>query len=402
MANNKEQKQRRTYQHLTLEDRTEIQECLARGMDFKHIARRIGKDQTTISREIKRHIEVLSARSQAEMEHPCELLMKSPFVCNGCRHRSRCMKERHMYYAPKANSEYHETLRESRSGIALNREEFYENDAILKAGVEKGQHIYHIIQSNHLSISQSTAYRYIKKGFSSVSPMSLPRLVKFKQRKPKPVEGIPSGVRRGRTYEDFQDFLAVRELESWLEMDTVIGRPGGKVLLTFCTSYPPFMFARLAEDKTAVSVSAEIRKLKVKLCSEGFRFGEVFPVVLTDNGGEFANAAAIEKSPDGKSEASLFFCDPYCSAQKPHVEKGHTLLRNILPKGTSFESLSQDDVDLIFSHINGILRKELKGKSAWDVFSFLYGERLPHALGIRFIHPSDVNQSPSLLKISAK
>ena len=108
--------------------------------------------------------------------------------------------------------------------------------------------------------------------------------------------------------------------------------------------------------------------------------------------------AAVEQSVSGKKESSLFFCDPYCSSQKPHVEKGHTLLRDILPKGSSFDSLTQDDVDLIFSHINGVLRKELRGRSAFDVFAFLYSEKLAAALGIHFVDHNDVIQSPALLK----
>lgn len=399
MAENNKTKGKRNYKHLTKEERVEIQECLSHGMDFKHIARRINKDQTTVSREVKRHIEVLPARSSADAGKVCENLLKVPFVCNGCTRRSRCTKERRMYYALKADSTYREILSDSRSGIALNREDFYEQDALIKAGVEKGQHIYHIIHSNpQLKISASSVYRYINKGYSSVSVLDLPRLVSFKPRKTKPVEGIPSALRQGRTYECFQDFLAAHDLENWLEMDTVIGRPGGKVLLTFCTSFPPFMFGRLAADKTSVSISSEIHKLKLRLRANGFCFGDIFPVILTDNGGEFANVAAVELSESGKQESSLFFCDPYCSSQKPHVEKGHTLLRDILPKGSSFDSLSQDDVDLIFSHINGVLRKELHGKSAFDVFAYLYSDMLAAALGIHFVDPIDVIQSPALLK----
>ena len=142
MAGNKK------YNHLTKEERVEIQECLSHGMNFKHIARRINKNQTTVSREVKRHIKVLSARSSAEADKVCESLLKAPFVCNGCTRRSRCMKERRMYYAINADSCYRETLTESRSGIALNRKEFYEQDALIKTGVEKGQHVYHIVQSN--------------------------------------------------------------------------------------------------------------------------------------------------------------------------------------------------------------------------------------------------------------
>ena len=42
--------------HLTIDDRLEIQECLNHGMTFKAIAKRIGKDQTTVSKEVKKHL----------------------------------------------------------------------------------------------------------------------------------------------------------------------------------------------------------------------------------------------------------------------------------------------------------------------------------------------------------
>ena len=181
-------------------------------------------------------------------------------------------------------------------------------------------------------------------------------------------------------------------------MDTVIGRPGGKVLLTFATTDCNFMFARLADDKTAVSISEQIRQLKETLSLAGKTFGHLFPVVLTDNGGEFANAASVEMSLDGQQESHLFLCDPYASYQKPHVVKSHTLLRDILPSGSSFDGLSQEQVDLVFSHINGVLRSDPGGKSSFDVFSFMYSAAIANCLGIQQIYPSAVLQSPVLLK----
>ena len=43
--------------HMTLDDRIEIQECLAKGISFKDIGKRIGKSATTISREVKQHLQ---------------------------------------------------------------------------------------------------------------------------------------------------------------------------------------------------------------------------------------------------------------------------------------------------------------------------------------------------------
>ena len=48
----------RKNKHLTPGDRQEIMECLDKGMTFKAIGKRVGKDQTTISKEVKKHTEV--------------------------------------------------------------------------------------------------------------------------------------------------------------------------------------------------------------------------------------------------------------------------------------------------------------------------------------------------------
>ena len=55
---------------------------------------------------------------------------------------------------------------------------------------------------------------------------------------------------------------------------------------------------------------AALEQLKRKLQKYGFRFGEFFPAILTDNGGEFSNVFAFENDLDGNRETRLFFCDP--------------------------------------------------------------------------------------------
>ena len=183
-------------------------------------------------------------------------------------------------------------------------------------------------------------------------------------------------------------------------MDSVIGRIGGKIIMTFQFVNVDFMFGLLLENKTAAEAASKIAALKKKLADNGFSFGDIFPVLLTDNGGEFSCAATFENTLEGNKESSLFFCDPNALYQKPHVENNHTLLRAIVPSGTSFDDFTQDTVNLIFSHVNSVLRKQFNGKSAYEMFAFTYSEKLAHLLGISFIEPQKVVQSPLLLKKS--
>lgn len=389
--------------HMTLQERIEIQECLSKGMTFKAIARRIGKDPTTVSREVKQH-SALHRNGFVKTDETCPLLLKAPFVCNGCdkRAHSNCIYPRRIYVAKNAQTEYRTVLVEAREGIPLNKEEFYQNEQIISDAVRAGQHIFHAIHANNLPVSKTTVYRHIQKGYYSISPIDLPRAVKFKPRAQHHPDFVPKGVRVGRSFADYLGFMEQHPYLNTVEMDSVIGRIGGKIIMTFQFVNVDFMFGLLLDNKTAAEAASKIASLKEKLADNGFSFGDIFPVLLTDNGGEFSSAAAFENRRDGSRESALFFCDPNAPYQKPHVENNHSLLRNIVPSGTSFDDFSQDTVNLIFSHVNSVLRKQFNGKSAYEMFAFTYSEKLAHALGVSFVEPRKVIQSPLLLKKSLR
>ena len=249
---------------------------------------------------------------------------------------------------------------------------------------------------HNLDLSSSTVYRHIRKGYLSIAPIDLARDVKFKERRKSKLPSIPKEAKKGRSYEDFLNYLALKQLNSWLEMDTVMGRMGGKVLLTFNLSFCNFIFARLLDNKTALEVSKHLYDIKNTLHQADNDFFQLFPVILTDNGGEFARVDDIEM--DVRGESKLFFCDPNRSDQKGRIEKNHTLIRDILPKGTSFDNLTQEDINLVCSHVNSVKRAALNGKSAYELFAFTYGEEIPKLFGISKIPAEDVCQSSTLLQ----
>ena len=382
------------HKHLTLSDRNDIQLGLERGETFKAIGQLILKDPTTVSKEVKRNKQI---RDSTSNNLPCPLLDKAPFVCNGCsKRRQNCGYQKIFYLAKQAQKQYEQTLVEAREGTPLNSQTFWDMDKIISEGVKKGQHIYHILKTHNLDVSSSTVYRHIRKGYLSIAPIDLTRAVKFKERRTSNLPSIPKEAKKGRSYEDFQNHLALNQLNSWLEMDTVMGRTGGKVLLTFNLSFCNFIFARLLENKTALEVTKHLYDIKNTLHEADKDFFQLFPVILTDNGGEFARVKDIEM--DIRGEIKLFFCDSNRSDQKGRIEKNHTLIRDILPKGTSFDNLTQEDINLVCSHVNSVKRAALNGKSAYELFAFTYGEEIPKLLGISKIPAKDVCQSSKLLQ----
>jgi len=396
------------YKHLTFEERKEIMECLDKKMPFKAIARRIGKDPTTVSKEVKKHIVVVEPKEKITTtksdgteisERPCPLLIKAPFVCNACEKRRRyCSFQKQLYIAKNAHAEYETLLKEAREGIALTKDEFWEGDAVITQGIKKGQRLYHIMESENVGFSKSTAYRNLHRGYLSISKTDLPRVVKFKARKQYRADSVPKAAKIGRTYADFREYVEDNNIKYWVEMDTVIGRIGGKVIMTFDFTVCNFMFGLLLDNKTADEAASKIRTLKQHMAKSEVRFGDKLPLLLTDNGGEFANISAFENDLNGKPESKLYFCDPYRSSQKPKVEKNHSIFRDIVPNGESFDGFTQETVDLIFSHINSQKRKILNGKTPFEMLSFFYGDDLPAILGISEIPASDVIQNHLLLK----
>ena len=84
------------------------------------------------------------------------------------------------------------------------------------------------------------------------------------------------------------------------------------------------------------------------------------------------------------------------------MEKNHTIFRDIVPKGSSFDHFTQETVNLIFSHINEVKRKILNGKSPYEMFSFVFGKDIATLLGVCEIPAEQVLQSPKLLKSQEK
>jgi IS30 family transposase len=247
-------------------------------------------------------------------------------------------------------------------------------------------------------MSKSSIYRNLHRGFLSISPVDLPRAVKFKTRHKRREQYVPKAMKAGRSYEDFLDFIDRGNVSAWMEMDTLIGRVGGKTIMTFHFTFCNFMPAFLLPDKTAAAVRDQVLRLKRRFSDSEVRFGDIVPLVLTDNGGEFSDIFSLENDLAGRKETDLFFCDPMRSDQKAKIEKNHTLFRDIVPKGSSFDHFSQDTVDLIASHVNSVKRKLFNGKTPYEMFSYTFGDEIPKLFGVRPISAKDVLQSPKLLQ----
>jgi len=181
-----------------------------------------------------------------------------------------------------------------------------------------------------------------------------------------------------------------------VEMDSVEGVKGGKVLLTFHFTDSQFMLAFIRDANTSQSVIDAFERIYSELRPDGFQ--KLFPVILTDNGSEFSNPSALEFDKEGNRRTSIFYCDPSAPYQKGAVENNHELIRRIVPKGHSFNSYSQEDMDLMMNHINSYGRRKLNDRSPHAVFSFLHGTDTLQKLDAECIPNNAIILHPKLLK----
>ena len=324
--------------------------------------------------------------------------MSALYVCNGCTDEYQCVLRKKYYLHRKAHEAYREMLVESRVGANITEDELLALDEIVSPLVMRGQSVHHIVthNSDQFEVSEKSIYRYVAGGLFRARNIDMPRVCRTKPRKSKPVEHkVDSGCRIGRTYAEFLAFAETSGVPV-VEIDSVVGRIGGKVLLTLMFKSCDLMLAFIRERNTSQSVIDVFNHLDEVLGRE--TFSRLLAVCLADNGSEFSNPNALEYDAQGNRRTRLYYCDPYASFQKPNVELNHEFIRKVLPKGKSFDDLAQIDISLMMSHINSYSREKLNDKSPFDAFSFLYGHGILEKLGISRIPANEILLKPSLLK----
>lgn len=400
------------YCHLSYEDRKNIEDGLNDNKSIYKIAKELKRSYSSIFREIDRnkvyykpenhkYINYTDPKDIYKYEH-CERLDRSPHVCNGCKSRSGCRKERYTYYARKADDSYREVKSEARKGISLTPEEVYKINEIITPLVKKGQTTNHLYV-NHpevLNFSKPSFYNYINQGVFDFGPLDFPRIVKYKKRKnsDKRRTRQEREIRIGRTYEDFCKYIIENIDLNIVEMDTVEGlQEESDCFLTLLWRKSKFMLIFKLEGQTTEEVTRIFEYLQQTLLEEDYK--KLFPIILTDNGHEFFDVLNIEcHHKTGEVLSRVFYCDPHASSQKGMIEKNHEFIRYVLPKKTSFKSINQNDCDILKNHINSLCRDSLNGKSPYEAMLFICSEETLHLLNCYYIEPDEVQLNHNLLK----
>ena len=415
--------------HLTVQERIIIEKGIENGSTKAAIALTIGKDKSTVGKEIKKHRELVHKSSYkincANMKNcshnhvcdncadfkpfTCNRRDRSPGACNGCSKYTYCRYDKYRYKADFSHKKYREDLVDSRTGINMSYEECKAMADIIVPLIKAGHSPYHIV-TNHpeLNISEKTLYNYIENGiFREFGLLDIDLRIKTKRKITKKASNKykkreDKKYLNGRTYDDFINYTAENKNLSVVEMDTVYNNGStGPFMQTFKFLDYSFMFIVYQEEKTAKSMVEGVDLLE-KILGEDL-FSEEVAIIKTDRGSEFCDAEGFEKEENESRRTRIFYCDPMASGQKGSLENNHKEIRYICPKENDLKDLGlnrQEKANLIVSHINSQSKEHLKGKSPLEVMEFMNPALYQKFkdFGIERINKDNIVLKPYLLK----
>lgn len=422
-----------TNKHLTLEDRQNILKGIINNQSKTEIANYLQQHKSTIGKEIAAHRQLqrrcplkLPCANYKHCKHgrscttscsdyvmfKCSRRDRSPGACNGCEKHRSCRFDQYYYHPDLAHKEYKSVLRECRTGVNATYNELRELGLRIKPLLDQGLSIYHITKAHpDIGVCEKTLYNYIddlvfKQVGVDINAMNLRR--KVSRRPPKKRKNLTKKRKDrsflvGRTYNDYTAFVnGSEDPVNVVQMDTVYNdATSGPFIQTFKFLQYDFLFAILHSRHDSQAMIDGVDQLEELLGRDLFRT-EV-EALLTDRGGEFVKADRLETGADGLKRTNIFYCDPMQSGQKGSLENHHIMLRYILPKNMNFRESglnTQDDLNLVLSHVNSNALKKLNGRSSMENLQFLNPELYKRFVmfGVRMIDKDKVILTPSLLK----
>ncbi|MBQ7655591.1 MAG: IS30 family transposase [Clostridia bacterium] len=325
----------RRFKHLTKSDRLMIEKLLKQKQKKKDIAKAVGVDESTIYREIKR---------------------------GKYTHRNSDWTEEERYSPDIAHNKYRENLKAKGPGLKIDHDRKLA-DHIEKKIAEDGyspEAVLGEIKRENLKfdaeISKTTLYRYIDIGlFRTITNEDLP-VKPRKKKKVKKVRKKQARASAGESIEKRPDEIDTREEFGHWEMDTVMGKRGESLhsLLVMTERKTRDEILMLLNEHTAEQVVCKIDALEKEW---GDRFSTVFKTITVDNGTEFSDCAGLERSVFGeKDRTKLYYCHPYSSYERGSNENQNRLVRRKIPKGTNFDSMTEEDIQKVQDWINNYPR----------------------------------------------
>ena len=408
---------------LTIDNRINLQACIAKDFSWKETTRIVRKDRSTIYRELKNYYIVRDGKHtcqhcknydfckengvavtnlpESRCFEPiiCKRLNHFPFVCNNCENNRKCKHEKRYYDCVKAENQALRNRVGTRKRKLISKENINIIDNIVSPLIFKGQSIHHIYETNPLLKTiccERTIRRLIYDRYLEAKAHNLLRYARFKHTSKRLTNDDHKfqNIARlcKRTFSDLQSYLKSHPTARVVQFDSVIGKQTDKyAILTITFPKERFQFGLRIFKSSPESVYSRLHELFHRIGLE--KTQSIFPILLTDNGIEFSTFHNLEKF-----DIKVYFTNPYRSNDKAECERNHEFIRYIIPKGKSLDNLTQEDINLMFSHINSYIRESNQNKTPFDLIKERFGSEFLDFIGIKHVEPNDVVLKPKLLK----
>lgn len=404
----------------TFSDRYAIERMLEDGKAIKDIENDIKRPSSGIVKEIKKHTiyrfpssfngsiqclnqNICKVKSKECYKYCknvnfklCPKLKKSPHVCNGCTSKGGCRFTKIYYYARNAHEEYKTTLSTSRNNLHYSEREQMILEEQLCPLIIKSKSVFHAVTTTNNAFGMNfivkTIYWQIKNNRLPISSPDLPRTRKRVKK-----EQVDKSYKRdikNHAFEDYEEYKTNNKNAIETKMDTVEGikENDAPVLLTLEIVEINFLFIFKIESQTIDKVINMLLRFKNIIGDDNF--DKIMEILLTDNGKEFNNVDLFTST---FVNINIFYCHPYSSYEKGSIENNHELIRRVIPKGVSLTPYTQEELNLLCSHINSLYREGLDGKCPFDLIDDYLPTSVLNEIGLSKINPTDVTLIPELL-----
>lgn len=435
----------------SLKERKEIEGGLNRGDPIRAIAKLVGRSPSTVSREVKQNrarrahkakkgnrreanwcrragvcgegrpcpgarcagcgkVDCRSVRPEYQPRTACQILARSPWVCDSCRKRRYgCNRaNRYVYDARLAHEASARNRGESGRGIDMDQARAQAALAQIEEGLSRGLSPCElsVLYADAIGARRPTIYRWAEAGHGGPTNLEPERKAGFKKRTRRAKEATSHS--RWRSYEAFEG-LPDGVKASATEMGSVEGRRAdAQAVLTLCGRASRLQLALLLDEKTPEGVDRALKRLKKMRPAHIYE--SLLRCVLADNGEELADerglGQAFGEGADPKACPHLHYCDVRASQQKGSCEKNRSEIRQVLRKGMfAFDDLDAWDLSVVMGHANSNPGDALCGTSPIQMFCAAFGgqgREFLAGLGVEQMGKDEMTLKPEILDAERK
>jgi transposase, IS30 family len=339
--------QERCFTHLSVHERRVIAELRSKEWTVSAIARQIGRCKSTVSRELRRNVEILvpNASFVAPRIQPRDPQRLDELI----RTRPSDVSEIKRVWDWRTAQENAECR--ARRAAQVRRRKLPETEKWVIERLHDRWSPEQIAGRSKIDGPQSVSYEYVytlvhreKKRGKKLHHL----LKRFGRRKQRfgPRQYNRTAAQANRTSIDERP--AIVEKRSRLgdcEADLIVGYRQSGYVLTVIDRKSRLVVLRRLESKCMSEVCAQLQV--------AFAILGAVHTVTTDNGTEFNAHEELTEN----TGVSVFFTHPYCSTERASIENANGLVRYYLPKRSSFARIAQERLDRIAAVLNDRPRK---------------------------------------------